>query len=195
MILRCFPPAPSRCRLHELHILLLRLKGTRTRAADGCKASLGSPHPLRQHHPPLQLPWTRIPPINAGRGGQELWWVFLRLYSVFSPHTPTSTSSTALQKCRASSATTSMNAPSLWAPRKKEKTHPDSPRSAYSLQAVGSVLLKTCDLLFQKHLCFKNKVLSYWMWLFIIISWSAPFLSLKFYFIASSGSAKVGLTL
>uniref|UniRef100_A0A8D2MW42 Uncharacterized protein n=1 Tax=Zonotrichia albicollis TaxID=44394 RepID=A0A8D2MW42_ZONAL len=36
------------------------------------EASLGSPHPLRQHHPPLQLPWTRIPPINAGRGGQEL---------------------------------------------------------------------------------------------------------------------------
>lgn len=121
---------------------------------------------------------------------------FFSGFTLFSP--PTHRPAPAPQPCRSAELAL---LPHPWMPLpselqgKRKKNHPDSPRFAYSLQAVGSVLLKTCDLLFQKHLCFKNKVLSSWMWLFIIISWSAPFLSLKFYFIASSGSAKVGLTL
>lgn len=92
---------------------------------------------------------------------------FSQAYSVFSPPLPPPQPIPAPQPCRSAkhasgSASRSTECPlssELHSPaRRKKKT--DSPRFAYSLYGAGSVLFKTRDLLFQKHLCFKNKVLS-----------------------------------
>lgn len=88
---------------------------------------------------------------------------FSQAHSCFLPPPPSNTSSPALQKCKAGSWLCQHRrsvCPFLWAAQPCDKKHPHSPFVLLiHYKGVGSVLFKTCDLLFWRHLCFKNKVL------------------------------------